>query len=229
MNDDKHLIIGNGQIGKSLYNVLIKTTDVEIIDKEWFSTEGLLDFLHITFGYDENFEKEVFKYQETYQPKHTIIHSTVPVGTSKRLKAVHSPVIGIHPYLEESIETFTKFVGGEGVDEVADMFRKCGIKIQKSQKSETTEFAKLQSTLFYGVCIEFVKEMETLCDKHNIPFSEAYTLWTQTYNEGYKKLGHPEYNRPILQPLQKKMGGHCVKPNLKLSESKFAKFIDERN
>ena len=87
---------------------------------------------------------------------------------------------------------------------------------------------KQLSTTFYGVLIEYTKEVKRLCFELNVPF-EFWTLWTENYNKGYKELGFPEYTRPNLSPIMTKIGGHCVLPNAYLLKSDFAKFISERN
>lgn len=206
-------------MGTALNQVLKRTCQTKLTDKT--ETPDKAEIIHICFPYTEGFEKEVNRYKKLFQPKYTVIHSTVPVGTCSELKATHSPIRGIHPYLQEGIETFVKFIGGKDADEVADYFRKAGLKVQKCKKSETTELAKILSTTRYGWDIEFAKQTEKECDKYGVPFSEAYTLWTETYNKGYQKLGHKEYTRPILQPLQKVIGGHCIRQNLKLLKSKL--------
>lgn len=217
----KTQIIGMGEVGSALEKVLSPYYPISPSQPE---------ILHICFPYSDDFISEVKRYQVGYQhPRITVIHSTVPVGTSRKLKACHSPIIGIHPYLEKSIKTFTKFVSGEGADEVADYFRRVGLKVQICRESETTELAKLTSTLYYGLCIEYAKEVEKLCESHKVPFSEVYTLWNKTYNEGYKKLGYEEVIRPVLQPIQRRIGGHCVIPNLDLLKSKFVDFLKSLN
>lgn len=172
---------------------------------------------------------EVKSYKKEYSPDYAVIHSTVPVGTSRECSAIHSPVRGRHPDLSEGIETFVKFVGGEKADPVAEYFMRAGMKVQLCRKPETTELAKILSTSYYALCIEYVKEAERLCQKENVPFGEAFTLFQKTYNEGYKKLGDSEFQRPNLQPLQKKQGGHCTVPNLEFLDSDFADFIIQQN
>lgn len=215
------LIIGNGEIGKSLHKVIggdIRDTEGEM---------GDYDIIHICFPYSDKFENEVKSYQILYSPKYTLIHSTVPVGTSRKLKAIHSPVIGRHPYLEESIRTFTKFIGG-GNQEVIDYFRRCGMRVYPFDKPETTELMKILDTTFYGVCIEYTKEVKRQCDKFGVPF-EAWTLYTNNYNEGYQKLGCPEFTRPNLSPVMGKIGGHCVVNNCNFLDNKFTNLIKENN
>lgn len=150
------------------------------------------------------------------------------MGTSRKCGAIHSPVTGLHPFLTESIQTFTKFIGGEQASEVADYFRRANIRVYITDKPETTELMKILCTTMHGLNIEFTKEVKRQCDKEGVPF-ELWTLWNRNYNEGYEKLDHPEYKRPDLIPIMKKIGGHCVLNNLQFLESKFADFIRELN
>ncbi len=81
---------------------------------------------------------------------------------------------------------------------------------------ETTEAAKLLDTEYYRACIEFCEKAKSVATLHGLSFHEVYTLWNQTYNEGYTALSHPEYVRPVLQPISHGagfIGGHCVGPN----------------
>ncbi len=209
----KTLIIGNGEIGKALNKVLIeyKPTVLDLHDK----SNDVFGVMHICFGYNTQFESEVKKYQEKYKPTYTIIHSTVPVGTSKKLGALHSPVIGQHPHLEPDMRRFTKMIGGKQASEVADYFRRAGIKVMLFDDSETTEAAKIFLTEYYRACIEFCQRVKTYCDENDLVFHEVYTIPNEIYNDGYNKF-HREYVRPILQPIMTPIGGHCVVPNSKL-------------
>ncbi|RLC36505.1 hypothetical protein DRH27_05120 [Candidatus Falkowbacteria bacterium] len=220
----KGLIIGAGEIGQALYRVLYGSHEIYMRDKQDIGLRNI-EIIHICFPYSNKFVGIVKKYQKQYNPKYTVIHSTVPVGTSRKCGAVHSPVRGMHPHLESGIRTFVKFVGGKDADIIAEYFRRAGLKVQICRKSETTELAKILSTTRYGIDIEVCKEIERLCGRYNVPFSEAYTLWTETYNEGYQKLNRPEYTRPILQPIQGKILGHCVLPNLKLIKTKLTRWV----
>lgn len=224
----KSIIIGYGEIGKALYNVLEKEYPTYWIDKNTniqnYPKEKDFDIIHICFPYFEDFIKEVKEYQKLYNSRYTLIHSTVPPGTSRKCDALHSPVIGIHPHLEKSLKTFTKFLAGEKSSELADYFRRAGMKVYLFDKPETTELMKILDTSFYTLCIEYTKEIKKLCGKNDVPF-EAWTIWTKNYNEGYKKLGYPEYCRPNLIPIMTKIGGHCCSPNLRLIDTKFHKFL----
>ena len=218
----KSIIIGQGEIGKSLHKVI----GGEITEKTDIS--GEYDIIHICFPYDENFISEVKRYQTLYSSKYTVIHSTVPVGTSRKCNAIHSPVEGIHPYLEQSLKTFTKLLGGGKAGEVADYFRRKGIKVYITDKSETTELMKLMSTTFYGTCIEFTKDVKRQCNKFKVPF-ELWTLYNIIYNQGYTDLGEKQFVRPNLIPNMQKIAGHCVLPNANLIKTKFTKLLQKLN
>ena len=67
----------------------------------------------------------------------------------------------------------------------------------------------------------------------SISGNDAWTksmVWDgNNYNDGYEALGHPEYKRPNLLPMMKKIGGHCIRPNLEMEKTKFTEFIKELN
>jgi UDP-N-acetyl-D-mannosaminuronate dehydrogenase len=221
------IVLGYGEIGRAVR--LVSDFPVYAYDKSEgkFNIRnypGKIRIMHVSFPYNDNFIKQVKNYQKILKPEYTVIHSTVPVGTSRKCNAIHSPVVGIHPHLAESLKTFTKFFGGESASEVADIFRKYGVKTYVVDKPETTELMKIQCTTLYGLNIEFFKDMKEQCEKYGVPF-EAWTIWNDNYNKGYEKLGYPEYHRYNLVPLMKKIGGHCVVNNYFLLKTKFTEFL----
>jgi hypothetical protein len=209
----KHLVIGLGEVGRAIQEIF----ECPGVDKGQ-AIEGTVDIIHVCIPYSDEFVDTVRLFQQSYLPKYTVIHSTVPVGTSRECNAIHSPIRGIHPHLYEGVMTFPKFLGGTDASEVADEFRKHGLKVILCDSQETTELGKLLDTEYYRSCIEFTLRAKKLCDEKGVPFHEAYTLFNLTYNEGYTELGHPEYVRPTLQPIMRPIGGHCVMPNAKLIE-----------
>lgn len=219
------IVIGYGEIGQALVKVLGQLYPVFAVDTkmEMDTKEREYEYMHICIPYSETFIEDVKVYQEKYKPKYTIIHSTVPVGTSRNLEASHSPIRGIHPNLEGGIRVFPKFIGGEKASEIADYFRRAGLKVVLFDKPETTEAMKLFDTEYYRTVIEFAKRVKRYCNEHDLNFHEVYTLANQTYNEGYKILGHDEFVRPVLQPIMTEIGGHCLLPNKELiAMSEFA-------
>jgi hypothetical protein len=244
----RSIIAGMGEIGKALCDVLSNDHDgLAVVDKdgkyhEWWDvwdgcsdgakeidpTVDGVDILHICFPYSDQFENEVQRYQDCLNPDYTVVHSTVPVGTSRKLGAIHSPVIGRHPHLTESIKTMTKFLGGKRASEVGDYFRRSGINIYLTDKQESTELLKILCTTTFGVLVEMTKETKRQCDKHGVPF-ELWTIWTQEYNQGYARLGMPYVQRPSLVPIMTRISGHCVCQNAELLDSWMTQLIKDQN
>lgn len=226
----KTLIIGYGQIGKALTEVL-EDYMPDILDSSYPSTnlEEEYDIIHICFPYSKDFVDEVKKYQSQFKAKYTVIHSTVPVGTSRLCNAIHSPVVGIHPHLARSITTFTKFIGGEQASGVADYFRRAGCKVYLYDKPETTELAKLSQTSYYAMTIEYIKMLKRECNEKGLSFAEVSTIPVNDYNRGYEELGMPEIKIPNLVPIMREQGGHCTIPNCDLWVNDFTEFIKEQN
>jgi len=224
MKNNRQIVIGLGEIGKAIKTVLnCDGIDMGKIEKKHYDT------IHICFPYSDKFVEEIKKYQKIFTPNLTIIHSTVPIGTSKKLNAVHSPVRGKHPNLEGGIRNFVKYFGGEKSKEASKIFSAVGVAISDSHTSDTTEALKIWDTTQYGLNIVLEKEIKSFCDKNKLDFNVIYTDANKTYNEGYEKLGNPEYKKYILKHSDSKIGGHCVINNLTFLNSDIANFIKKFN
>lgn len=213
----KSLIIGAGEIGRSLFNVLKDTYDIHLRDKEFQSCEDV-KVIHICYPYSDKFEEYVKQNIKEYNPELVIIHSTVKPGTTKSLGkgVVYSPVNGKHPNLEESIRKFIKVVGGNDVFstfEAVKYLNGAGIRTQVFSNSTTAEMAKILCTTRYGWMIVEMKEVARICDQLGLPFHEVYTEWNSIYNDGYDQMNCNLYHRPILFPEKGETGGHCVASN----------------
>lgn len=226
----KHLIIGTGQVGSALFEVLYDKYDVTGIDIDRFALEEF-DVIHICIPYVDGFVTSVTNYKLQYLAPGglVIIHSSVAVGTSNRLGAVHSPIRGVHPNLAKGIRTFTKFFGGLRSGEAADIFRDLGIQCVTTPDARNTEALKLWDTTYYGWNIVFEKAVHEYCEKHGLDFNVVYTRANRTYNTGYRRLDMPEVSRPVLDHREGPIGGHCVIPNAKILDSEIADFILEQN
>lgn len=216
----RHLIIGNGEIGKSLEQIF----KCDIHDQVPFAPQKY-DIIHIAFPFSKKFKKAVKEYQKRYKPTYTVIHSTVPVGTSKKLGAIHSPVNGKHPDLSESIQTFTKLVGGKGAKDIVKEFEKYSVPAKAFDNSDDTEAAKLWILNIYGMNILIEKEIYHYCKKNNLNFDVVYTEMVQAYNKGYETMGMPEFKTYELKHYPGKIGGHCITQNMPHLNSWFAKIL----
>lgn len=212
----KHLVIGMGEIGTGLSEVL-RCDGIDINDQV-----PKADIIHICFPYSDQFIELVQKYQHDTEASLIIIHSTVPVGTTSKCGegAVHSPVRGKHPHLAEGIKTFVKFFGGGRAEEVAAYFSTLGVETVTTEKPENTEAMKLWDTEIYREAILLNKRIYQYCEENGLDFDIVYTLANKTYNDGYAKLGHPEFTKYVLKYIDGPIGGHCLEPNHKLLNKK---------
>lgn len=225
----KTLIVGYGEIGKSLYSVLHSTGyDVYHRDVECAMEISDVEVMHICFPYSKHFVKNVKVYKKLYKPKYTVIHSTVPVGTAAKCDCYYSPVRGVHPHLEESLKTFVKYLAPRS-EELRKYFENANVPVQLHDSRETLETMKLYCTTIYGLNIIAQKEMWNFCKKHGLDFDIAYTESNQSYNDGYDALGCPQYKKYILKNYDGKIGGHCVIPNCELLNTDIAKFVLKQN
>jgi UDP-N-acetyl-D-mannosaminuronate dehydrogenase len=225
-------ILGYGEIGKSLYGVYEKNKiKCFIKDKTDPNLPEDLDILNICLPFSKQFTSLVKKHIQLTNAKLTIIHSTLPVGTTQSLiedlpntLIVHSPVRGNHPNLTKSIFTFTKYIGSSNKtanNKTKTHFKSLGITTKILKNSNSSELLKLLCTSYYGICIAWHNTIEKACKKFDVPFNEVVD-WNLSYNKGYQKLKQSHFTRPILTPPKnKKIGGHCVIPNAELLNFQF--------
>jgi hypothetical protein len=221
------LVIGSkGQVGSALIEVLSEKYEVDGIDYLSDRLPGKYDVIHICIPYSERFDEAVEVYSDLYLNSGglIIIHSTVPLGTSAKFNAVHSPIRGVHPHLADGIRHFDKYFGGARSDEAAGIFSWLGPSVI-SEKSEDTEAMKLWDTTYYGWNIVFEKAVKAYCDEHKLNFKLVYTAANLSYNDGYAELGMEHVRRPVLKDYPGKIGGHCIIPNAKLLGGEIAEFI----
>lgn len=67
------------------------------------------------------------------------------------------------------------------------------------------------------------KSIKQYCERNGVDFNIVYKLSNMTYNEGYLKLGHPEYQKYVLKDFPGPIGGHCVQENWELLDDPIVK------
>lgn len=224
MRQITHIVAGLGQVGSAISEVLSSGGGNRVVGYDPAISPVLPDnsgvaYLHICFPHGPTFKNDADFYIGHYDPDVVIVHSTVPAGTTRSLMggdAVHSPIEGLHPYLIESIKTFTKHFGGKHAGLAAAPFVALGVSTSLHNRPETTELAKLLSTSAYGIMLILAKEQADICRQYGLSYHEVVSEYTRTYNEGYATLDHPQFTRPILTPPQGKIGGHCLVQNANL-------------
>jgi UDP-N-acetyl-D-mannosaminuronate dehydrogenase len=225
-----HLVIGLGEIGTAIQNIL-QCDGYDYIDKKMPDSE--YDVIHICYPYFEDFRTETIFYKDCFKANLVIIHSTVPIGTTESLgdDYVVSPCRGVHPRLEEGIRTFVKYFGGKKAHEAAQIFGSLGmaIKTHATTDSRSIEALKLWDTTIYGWNIILEKEIHKFCKENNLDFDFVYTLANLSYNIGYRELKQNQYKKYILTHKDGPIGGHCIIPNCELLDSWVSDVIIEKN
>lgn len=231
----KVLVIGAGQIGDAIRHIIAQTNhEVHIRDIADYPLSNV-DVLHICYPDSRTFVKDTKAYIATYQPKMTIIHSSVSVGTTQKCgtKVVHVPVRGRHPNLAEQIPAFPLFVGGFDKQlnaEAVAYLEGCNLVACDVGDPMGTELVKLLSNIHMGLEIAWRQEVKRLLEYFAInPL--VYERWEDSYNEGYRMTGDEQLTRPRLKPDP--IGGHCILECTKILadqiHSKVFEFILESN
>lgn len=224
-------ILGFGEVGQAIAK-FYKNPRIKDLKRE----DGLkgVEVLHVCIPWSKKFISIVKREIKSIKPILTIIHSTVPVGTTEKIGGmiVHSPIRGVHPKLYEGVKTFVKYIGADE-KKAASAAKKhldnLGIKTEIMGSTKTTEALKLWDTTQYAWQILLNKEIKKWCEENRVDFEAVYTKANKTYNEGYRKLGKPEVARPYLKYVSGSIGGHCLLPNCQILKGKIAKMILNKN
>lgn len=224
----KALLIGYGEIGQAIKEVFGKYHDIMVYDVngEFPQPEGEFDILLVCIPWQENFIDIVHGYINLHRINTTIIFSTVPIGTTRKIQgAVHAPVEGRHPNLAESISKWQFMLGGTNFDAVA--FFMYALKVPLCfPEPEITETAKLASTTLYGINLEFARYINEICKANGFDY-EWINDYNRYYNQLYQSLGMPQFSRYLLNPPEGNLGGHCIVNNSKILESQYPSIFNK--
>lgn len=220
----KAVVVGLGETGMPLWQVLDTAYPGDVLGydpkKDGFSTMPLetAEVLNVCIPWGARFKEEVFAYRMAFTPDVTVIHSTVPVGTTRFFAdAVHSPILGRHGRMREDLLTYEKWLGGEKAEKTAAFFERARIRCKAVATPEETELLKLMCLAKYGASIAFAFYQKDLCDRFGIPFDHVME-WDRNYNEGV----YPTLKRPMIEPSDTgKIGGHCVVPGTRMLDGQF--------
>ena len=211
-----NLVIGYGEIGKAICEVFsgIYWMDWLDVNEENLSEQANYKAIHVCIPYSDNFIGIVNDYIKRFNPHLTIVHSTVPIGTTRMLKGakVHAPVRGRHENLAVGIRTYKMHIGwvSQREYELAWNHFSPVVKTRFVNDYETTEAAKLLSLIQYAFNIEFARYAKEVCDKWNLGYEQVVKDYTSSHNIGVQKIDGRNYIKPILEPPEGKIGGHCV-------------------
>lgn len=239
-------ILGKGEIGSAMARICEEGgCEVLVRELDYDQLKGQkIDVLHVSIPEKDNkkFIELVAKNVLELKPKLTIINSSITPGTTRKiftkthLPIVHSPVIGLHPHLYESIKKiFPKIIGPIGkkaANSAEKHFKNLGLEVEMYDSPEDSESAKLLDLIYYSWNIIFCKWIYKSCQELNLNFDQVYTKHNQIYNRGYSKL-LPFVVRPVLKYVPGPIGGHCAIPDTELFhkyyKTNLTKFILDKN
>ncbi|MEM0095053.1 MAG: NAD(P)-binding domain-containing protein [Candidatus Bathyarchaeia archaeon] len=251
MAKEKVLVIGLGEVGRPLFELLKESGKFEVygfdVDENKMRDTGqsfealpeTVDIMHVCIPCTsrENFTKTVMDYAERFKPKLIIVNSTVAPGTTvevhrrlnKTCLVAHSPVRGVHKSLEHmkwELKRWTKYIGGvnqEAAQQAKKHFEEIGLKTKILKSSLETELAKLFETTYRAWMIVCFQEMHRVSRHFNADFSEIVDFIEDTHRV--------RLDRPVMFPGV--IGGRCLIQNtellLKSYDSKLLRFILESN
>jgi UDP-N-acetyl-D-mannosaminuronate dehydrogenase len=241
---DKILIVGLGEVGRPLFDLIKESNEFEVygfdVDRTKMQTlqqtslPRSVDVMHICLPCtdQDRFVKVVKDYIERFNPGLTIVNSTVPPKTTLKIYAAsnkpqiaYSPIRGVHKgddYMKWEIKRWTKYIGGateEAGEAARKHFEKVGLNTKRLTGSTEAELAKLFETTYRAWMISCFQEMHRIARHFKANFDEAVDFLEDTHRV--------RLDRPVMFPGE--IGGHCLIPNTKLLlknfDSEFLKLI----
>ena len=228
----KVMVVGLGEVGKPLLEVLSKhyeTVGVDITLPVESPVE--IDVMHICYPFRiPDFIGETARYIQRFNPRLTVLNSTVAVGTTRAIaertgaKVVNSPVRGKHTRMAADLLHYDKFVGGvdaASAETAARHFESAGMKTRVLSSPEATELAKLTETTYFGLIIAWAQEVERYCDQLGLNYDEIVSIYEEV----------PFF--PRVKYFPGVIGGHCVMSNIEIlsqmNHSDILKVIESSN
>jgi len=210
---DKTLVVGVGEVGEPLAEVLERRMPVLRLDLEPRDLADQIDVMHICFPFHNSaqFTAAVVDLIRRFDPHLTIINSTVAPGTTVAVARAagrpicYSPVRGKHAEMAKALLHYVKFVAGteaRAVDAAVEHFNAVDMKIRRVSTPDTLELAKLAETTYFGLCIAFAQELKRYAQVTGASYDEAVRFF-----EEVEFLPRQTYFPGII-------GGHCVIPNI---------------
>lgn len=215
MKQGKTLVVGIGEVGSALADVIERTQPVLRHDLEPQDFDVQIEVMHLCIPYQSQaqFEAASLSYIARFKPGLTVINSTVVPGTTRAVamksgtSVAYSPVRGKHAKMRNDLLRYVKYVASpvaEDVDSAERHFRFAGMRSRRVSKVETLELAKLAETTYFGVLIAFAQELNRYAERTGADYQEA----TDFFDE-IEFLPQTRYFPGFI-------GGHCVIPNIHL-------------
>jgi UDP-N-acetyl-D-mannosaminuronate dehydrogenase len=223
--DDVVIVVGMGEVGLPLFQILNRKFAALAIDITPVHTDKRCQALHVCYPFQiADFIHTTAQYIHKYRPALTIIHSTVAPGTTRRVweqagtgPVIYSPVRGKHARMEVDMLHYKKFVAGfdqSSVDLARYHLTEAGFQTETFRTPEIAELSKLLETTYLGILVAWAQEIERFAARFNAKFEEI--------NAFIKEV--PFLPCDIFPGI---IGGHCVMPNIAILQSQFkSEFLD---
>jgi UDP-N-acetyl-D-mannosaminuronate dehydrogenase len=216
---EKVIVVGLGEVGRPLLQLISEHHHAIGIDVAPTSLVPGIDVMHVCYPFQiSDFVGTTLHYIELYEPKLTIINSTVAAGTTRTIaqrssgSVVFSPVRGKHEQMPHDLRRYVKFIGAlddAAAHRAAAHFESIGITPKIFSTPETAELAKLTETTYFGLLIAWAQDIERMCDQLGIKYAEVASF--------FDEIGF----LPPVRYFPGIIGGHCVMPNIELLRKTF--------
>ncbi|MEO6924536.1 MAG: hypothetical protein ABI142_11980 [Bryocella sp.] len=209
------IVVGLGEVGKPLYNILARAYDTVGVDVEPVEITQPCSVMHLCIPFQlKDFIGVCAEYVARHQPRYVVLNSTVSPGTTEALEqrvgvpVAYSPIRGKHVKMEADMLKYKKFVGADDpavTDAITAHFEGAGLKSGRFPSSRAGELAKLLETTWLGVLVGWAQEAERIAGLYGASYEDV-----NSYIEEIDFLPHvfPGY-----------IGGHCVMPNIAILNS----------
>lgn len=223
MSETIVIVAGLGEVGRPLLHILERTYACRGIDIAPVEVEGPCSVLHICYPFQvNNFVGVTASYVERYKPELVILHSTVQIGTTRRIQdcvqvpVVYSPVRGKHTRMEQELLHYQKFIGTnnrQALEQATQHLSAAGFHIATFRNAETAELSKLVETTWLGILVGWAQDVERVAAEYGASYEEV--------NRFIEEISY----LPRVFPGH--IGGHCVMPNIAILRDRFnSRFLD---
>ena len=248
LTKEKVLVVGLGEIGRTLFELLKETDHFAVYGldldeakmraaRQDASKMPTPDVMHICLPCknQDSFVATVDWYAKKFKPKLLIINSTVPPGTTMKAQqsckclVAHSPARGVHKspeHMKWEMKRWIKYVGGadaKAAEVACKHFNKMGLRVKTLKSCAETELAKLFETTYRAWMIACFQEMHRISRAVGADFDDVVDFLEDTHRI--------RLDRPIMFPGF--IGGHCLIPNTELLlqsyDSEFLRLILKSN
>lgn len=218
LSDENVIVAGLGEVGRPLLQILSRTYESVGIDVAPVQISRPCSVLHVCYPFQiHDFIGTTVSYIKRFQPRLTIINSTLGIGTTRKVQeqvdvpVVYSPVRGKHAKMQQEMLHYRKFVAGfdaQSTQQAARHFEAAGFPIAIFRTPEVGELSKLVETTWLGILVGWAQEVERMAAGCGASYGEVNAFIE-------------EIDFLPSQVFPGRIGGHCVMPNIAILRDRF--------